>query len=325
MQRGKLRGQPLGDLHGGGKIDEFEAWRAADELSAAASVGATTTIDDIEGVLHRGDERALGGGERHDEIAIGVTTADTDRTGDTERDLREADEALDAAGKLLGLELGGGTAQGVNGEAILTQTRTTCIARVAGGVGRRGQASRAAAGVFSHRRIVSGSARGSKPSAGLQPLPRWGRRANNRRMHPLPHLYVVSAAATVAGPVSLESSGLPTLASEPPVEFGGPGGRWSPETLLTAALVDCFVLSFRAVASASRFEWSALECRAEGTLDRIERVTQFTAFKILARLRVPAGADQDRARKLLEKAEQVCLISSSLKASKHLEIEIVSG
>jgi organic hydroperoxide reductase OsmC/OhrA len=40
---------------------------------------------------------------------------------------------------------------------------------------------------------------------------------------------------------------------------------------------------------------------------------------------LPPGADQDRARKLLEKAEQVCLISSSLKASKHLEIELIGG
>lgn len=116
-----------------------------------------------------------------------------------------------------------------------------------------------------------------------------------------------------------------SLESAPPAEFGGPGDRWSPETLLTGALVDCFVLSFRAVAAAARFEWLQLDCRAEGTLDRIERVTQFTAFTVHARLTLPAGADQDRARKLLEKAEQVCLISSSLKGSKHLEIELIEG
>lgn len=147
----------------------------------------------------------------------------------------------------------------------------------------------------------------------------------NDRMHPLPHHYIVSAAASAVGRVRLESPGLPSLESDPPAEFGGPGDRWSPETLLTAALVDCFVLSFRAVAAASRLDWTHLECRAEGTLDRIERVTQFTAFTVHARLSLPPGADQERARKLLEKAEQVCLISSSLKASKHLEIEIIAG
>ena len=148
---------------------------------------------------------------------------------------------------------------------------------------------------------------------------------DNAGMHPLPHRYTVSAVASTTGHVQLGSPGLPSLESAPPTEFDGPGDRWSPETLLTAALADCFVLSFRAVASASRFAWTQLECRAEGTLDRIERVTQFTAFTVHARLTLPAGADQERARKLLEKAEQVCLISSSLKAGKHLEIELIEG
>lgn len=144
-------------------------------------------------------------------------------------------------------------------------------------------------------------------------------------MHPFPHVYSVSASTGNSGPVSLESPGLPSLPSEPPIEFGGPGDKWSPETLLTAALIDCFVLSFRAVAAASRYEWLRLDCKVEGKLDRVERVSQFTEFTVHATLVVPPGADQERARKLLEKAEQVCLISSSLKASKHLEPTVLSG
>lgn len=144
-------------------------------------------------------------------------------------------------------------------------------------------------------------------------------------MHPFPHVYHVQAAAAPSGPVTLASEGLADLPSNAPKEFDGPGDLWSPETLLMASLVDCFVLSFRAVANASKFNWTALECRAEGTLDRIERVTQFTAFSLHARLTAPAGADADRAHKLLEKSEQVCLISASLKAPKQLHIEIVTG
>lgn len=144
-------------------------------------------------------------------------------------------------------------------------------------------------------------------------------------MHPFPHVYTVTASAGVSGAVTLGSPGLTSLPSEPPVEFGGPGDKWSPETLLTAALVDCLVLSFRAVAAASRFEWQKLDCRVEGKLDRVERVSQFTEFTVHATLTVPPGADAERAKKLLEKAEQVCLISSSLKAAKHLEATIVSA
>lgn len=144
-------------------------------------------------------------------------------------------------------------------------------------------------------------------------------------MHPFPHLYTVNSAAKPDGSVTLSSAGLVNLPSNGPVEFDGPGDLWSPETLLTGALADCFILSFRAVANASKFAWTALDCRVEGKLDRIERVTQFTSFTVNARLTVPAGTDVERAHKLLEKAEQVCLISASLKGEKHLAIEIVGA
>lgn len=144
-------------------------------------------------------------------------------------------------------------------------------------------------------------------------------------MHPFPHLYNVHAAATPAGAVTLAAAGLADIPSNGPREFDGPGDLWSPETLLTAALADCFVLSFRAVATASKFSWTSLECHAEGTLDRIERVTQFTRFVLSVKLSAPAGTDPERAHKLLEKAEQVCLISSSLKATRELRVEIIVG
>jgi len=141
-------------------------------------------------------------------------------------------------------------------------------------------------------------------------------------MQELPHHYTVSASARTDGEITLESARLAPLASAAPSEFGGPGDRWSPETLLVAALADCFVLSFRAVAQASKLEWVSLRCEVEGTLDRVERVTQFTGFKVRASLRVPQGANSERARGLLEKAEKICLISNSLKAASHLETSV---
>jgi organic hydroperoxide reductase OsmC/OhrA len=112
------------------------------------------------------------------------------------------------------------------------------------------------------------------------------------------------------------------MTSASPAEFDGPGDRWSPETLLTAAVADCLVLSFRAVARASRLPWIALYCRATGTLDRLDGVTQFTAFAVEARLRVPATTDAVSARRALEKAERICLIANSLKAAVHLTITV---
>jgi hypothetical protein len=63
----------------------------------------------------------------------------------------------------------------------------------------------------------------------------------------------------------------------------------------------------------------ALECDVTGTVERVERVTQFTALAVRARLRVPAGANEDQARRLLVKAEETCLVTNSLKVRPHLD------
>jgi organic hydroperoxide reductase OsmC/OhrA len=144
-------------------------------------------------------------------------------------------------------------------------------------------------------------------------------------MHPYPHHYVVRAAATPEGDVPVDADRLPTLQTAPPAEFDGPGDRWSPETLFCAAIADCFLLSFRSVARASKLEWQGLECSVEGKLDRVEGKSRFTHVLVKATLRVPAGTDQARAVKLLEKAEQVCLISNSLLAERHVEPTVVAG
>ena len=99
-------------------------------------------------------------------------------------------------------------------------------------------------------------------------------------MQNLPHRYRVSAAVEAESAVQLTSNGLPALESAAPAEFGGPGDKWSPETLLVAAVADCFILTFKAIARASKFSWVSLSCAVEGTLDTIDRLTQFTTFEV---------------------------------------------
>jgi organic hydroperoxide reductase OsmC/OhrA len=145
-------------------------------------------------------------------------------------------------------------------------------------------------------------------------------------MQEFPHHYTVTAKASTASDVELAAARLSTLSSASPVEFGGPGDRWSPETLLVAAIGDCLILTFRAAARAAGLNWTALECEVTGTLDRVERTTRFVAFDVRAHLRLPGGEDRERARRVLEKAERKCLISNSLTATVHLHptIENVS-
>jgi organic hydroperoxide reductase OsmC/OhrA len=144
-------------------------------------------------------------------------------------------------------------------------------------------------------------------------------------MHPYPHLYAVQASATPEGEVPVSSPGLPDLATAPPAEFDGPGDRWSPETLLCAAVADCFLLSFRGVARAAKLSWTSLTCEVRGTLDRVDGKTRFTQIVVEASLQVPEGTDHDKATKTMERAEHVCLISNSLVAERRLVAAVTTG
>jgi organic hydroperoxide reductase OsmC/OhrA len=142
-------------------------------------------------------------------------------------------------------------------------------------------------------------------------------------MQDFPHFYPVNATAGSTSTVTLSTPGTHSLESAGPAEFGGPGDRWSPETLLVAAVADCLILSFRATARASRFDWLSLDVDATGQLDRVDGVTRFVHFDVRARLHVPAGTDVAKAEKLLHKADKYCLITASMHADNHLEASIV--
>lgn len=142
-------------------------------------------------------------------------------------------------------------------------------------------------------------------------------------MHDFPHQYTVKASADSEGEVAVEAERVPVLSTAPPIQFDGPGDHWSPEMLLVAAVADCVVLSFRAIARASRFTWTHISCEVEGKLDRIDRVTQFTHFTVHLALTVPPDASEERAAMLLEKAERSCLVSNSLKGDSTLDTRIL--
>jgi organic hydroperoxide reductase OsmC/OhrA len=62
-----------------------------------------------------------------------------------------------------------------------------------------------------------------------------------------------------------------------------------------------------------------------GTLDRVEGGTRFTEFVVEAALAVPEGTDRDKAAKVMERAEHVCLISNSHVAERRLVATVSAG
>lgn len=142
-------------------------------------------------------------------------------------------------------------------------------------------------------------------------------------MQALPHLYNVQVTSTADTYLTASSQGLPNLIIAGPAEFGGPGDQWSPETLMMSAVANCFVLSFKAVANASKFSWKKIQCESIGKLDKVDRLMKFTQITTKVRLVIDDENAKEMALKLLKKAESICLVSNSLNSSLKLECEIV--
>lgn len=141
-------------------------------------------------------------------------------------------------------------------------------------------------------------------------------------MATFPHVYKVRSSGGPDGVLPVESDGLPTLETTAPPEFGGPEGYWSPETLLTGAVANCLILTFRALAAPRNFQWSKLDVSCTGEVNKTREGLKFTKFRLDAVLSIGADADESQARALLESAKKHCLVTASLNAETELGVEI---
>ena len=142
-------------------------------------------------------------------------------------------------------------------------------------------------------------------------------------MQTLPHQYSVTAKGDSLGALTAYCDNLPDIAVAPPAQFGGDGDKWSPEDLFMAAIANCFVLSFRAIARASKLEWQDIKCESQGTLDRVQGKTYFTQVQTKVQLMIPKTESIEKAEKLLNRADEACLISNSISCEMSLECDVV--
>jgi peroxiredoxin-like protein len=141
-------------------------------------------------------------------------------------------------------------------------------------------------------------------------------------MKPLPHRYDVRLSGGPAGDATLTVPGVPDLRSAPPPAYDGPGDAWSPEHLLVAAVEACFLFTLRAVARASKLEFSDVHLDTTGIVDRQDGVVRFTEIALRCHLAVEPGTDRERAMRVLARAEKACLVSASLSTPIRVEAEI---
>jgi peroxiredoxin-like protein len=114
--------------------------------------------------------------------------------------------------------------------------------------------------------------------------------------------------------------GLPDLEIASPAQFGGPGGRWTPEHFFVGAATACWMTTFLAVAELSKLEIEEVAADGEGFLEKGDD-RRFSIARIVLRPRVTIvrEEDRDKALRLIQKAEDACLVARSMKSVVELE------
>jgi peroxiredoxin-like protein len=100
----------------------------------------------------------------------------------------------------------------------------------------------------------------------------------------------------------------------PPQFANGIEGIWSPEHLLTASVVSCFMTTFLSIAENSKLEFTGFDCPAKGKLEQVEGKFLMTEILLEPTLVITKESDKDRAERILQKSEVACLISNSIKS-----------
>ena len=112
---------------------------------------------------------------------------------------------------------------------------------------------------------------------------------------------------------TLGSTGCIEVATPPEFPKGIPG-IWSPEHLFTASVSSCLMTTFLAIAENSQLDFLTFDCQAEGKLERFEGKFLMTEVVLRPIVTVRNEKDIDKALTILQKSEDNCLISRSVRS-----------
>jgi len=135
------------------------------------------------------------------------------------------------------------------------------------------------------------------------------------------HVYKTSLKWMSQRKGTLRSPGLPDIVVATPPEFpGGHAGIWSPEHLFVASAEVCLMTTFLAIAENSKLGYSEYSSGAEGKLEKTADGYGITEITIYPKVLIEDASQEERVKRVIEKAEKHCLISNSMRS----EIKVVA-
>ncbi len=108
-----------------------------------------------------------------------------------------------------------------------------------------------------------------------------------------------------------------------PPEFPkGMPNIWTPEHLFTASVSSCLMTTFLAIAENSKLDFTGFSCKSKGILERIDGKYLMTEVILEPTVIIKDEKDRERAERVLQKSEAVCLVSNSIKSKITMEVTI---
>jgi len=111
----------------------------------------------------------------------------------------------------------------------------------------------------------------------------------------------------------------------PPDFDGGVEGIWSPEHLFLSSVSSCFMTTFVAIAEYSKLSFEDLQVKATAELGKVDGKFEVTKIRLNPELMISDEKFADKARRIMEKAEQACLITRSIKTEIIFEPTVTVG
>ena len=100
---------------------------------------------------------------------------------------------------------------------------------------------------------------------------------------------------------------------------------WSPEHLFTSAVSSCLLTTFLVIAENFQLAFESFHCKATGKLEKSEGRYMMTEIVLEPHLLIRSDEDYEKAQRVLQKAENACLISNSIKSKVIMKPTIVVG
>lgn len=111
---------------------------------------------------------------------------------------------------------------------------------------------------------------------------------------------------------------MPELKIQLPVGYEGPANIdqkeqvHTPEHLFLGAVSGCFFTTFSVISSNSQLSYSSLSIKATGTVEIVNEVKQMSHIMQDITLYLPFGSNAKKARRILEKTEELCPLANSV-------------